>query len=304
MIQIKNLSKKFASDWALKDNTWSLDKNRVLGLLGPNGAGKSTTLKIIVGLLSPSEGEVLIDGKSLFKEPFSTKSKMGYLPEIPPLYEDLKVYDQLEFVCGLKSVPKNLMDQQIDKAIEKLKLSEVAFKRISQLSKGFKQRVGIAQSLLGDPSLLIFDEPSVGLDPHQVYELRNIIKSLKKDHTVILSTHVLSEVEQICDDVVILDKGQVKAYGPLEKILTQKQSGSVIEIKVSNMPESLLLSLKNLAAVTDVKYQDGSLEIFLSQKDVQDINPYMQEIFKQGVTVHSVQQRRPHLEDVFIEVTK
>ncbi len=304
MIEVKNLCKKFGGEWALRNNSWSLQKNHILGLLGPNGAGKSTTLKLLVGLLCPSFGEVLIDGENIQTNPITAKSKMGFLPEIPPLYEDLKVYDQLDFICGLKSISPTNRPTQIDRAIEKLKLNEVAFKSISKLSKGFRQRVGIAQTLLGDPALLIFDEPSVGLDPHQVFELRNIIKSLKADHTVVLSSHVLSEVEQICDQVVILDRGEVKAFGPLEQILNDKQGVSILEIKVDRVNEDLLTSLKKLPMVKEVLFNKGQLEISLTEKDVKDINPYLQEILKQGIVVQSIHHRRPHLEDVFIEVTQ
>src|SRR5262249_16955904 len=149
--------------------------------------------------------------EDVLHNPVEAKKKIGYLPETPPLYEELRVYDYLEFICGLKSVPKHERGQQIESAIAKLRLNENAYRTIRVLSKGFRQRVGIAGSLIGNPSILILDEPSVGLDPHQVYELRNIIKNLKKDHTIVLSSHVLTEIQQICDDVVILDKGVVKA---------------------------------------------------------------------------------------------
>jgi ABC-2 type transport system ATP-binding protein len=233
MIEVKSLSKKFGGHWALKQTSWQVSDKRSLGLLGPNGAGKTTTLKIITGLLCATEGQVFIDGQDLLKDPIDAKRKIGFLPESPPLYEDLKVYDQLDFICGLKSVEKTQRSRQIDEVIEKLQLSEVAFKPIRVLSKGFRQRVGIAQTLIGQPSILIFDEPSVGLDPHQVYELRNIIKSLKKDHIIILSSHILSEVQLICDDVVILDRGEVKAKGSLEELLVNNKQLEDVFIEVT-----------------------------------------------------------------------
>lgn len=219
MIEVNSLSKRFGNLWALKQTTWSVEAGRALGLLGPNGAGKSTTMKIMTGLLCASEGRVLINGYDVLHNPVQAKAQLGYLPEVPPLHDELKVVDFLSFVCGLKSVPRDERHSQIEKVIEQLKLSEVAYRPIAKISKGFRQRVGIAQALLGNPALLILDEPSVGLDPHQVFELRQIIKDLKGEHTLVLSTHVLSEVQQVCDDVVILHQGEIKAQGPLDQLL-------------------------------------------------------------------------------------
>lgn len=233
MIQVKQLSKKFGDHWALKETSWTAFEKRSLGLLGPNGAGKSTTMKVMTGLLCSTKGEVLIDGHNIHTDPLAAKRHIGYLPETPPLYEDLKVYDYFDFICGLKSVEKKKRSEQIDKSIEKMNLQEVAFKPIRILSKGFRQRVGVGQALLGSPQVIILDEPSVGLDPHQVVELRNIIRSLKKDHTVILSSHVLSEVEEICDDVVILDRGEVKLSGDLKKLVSSGKSLEDIFIEVT-----------------------------------------------------------------------
>lgn len=230
MIEVKSLSKKFNDQWALKKTSWSVENKRCLGLLGPNGAGKSTTMKIITGLLCSTEGEVLIDGFNIQTQPVDAKRRMGYLPETPPLYDELKVVDFFDFICGLKSVESAHRQTQIDGAIEKMQLQEYAFKPIRVLSKGFRQRVGIGQTLIGDPNILILDEPSVGLDPHQVYELRNIIKSLKSEHTIVLSSHILSEVEQICDDVVILNKGEVKIQGSMAQLIEEKHGKNLEEV--------------------------------------------------------------------------
>ena len=233
MIEVQSVSKKFGTQWVLKNTSWSVRDKKILGLLGPNGAGKSTTIKLIIGLLYCTEGKILIDGENILKNPLATRKKIGYLPEDPFLYRELKVYDYLNFICGLRSIPPKKRTAQIEKSVEKLNLQEVAFKPIKILSKGFRQRVGIAQSLIGSPSILIFDEPSTGLDPQQVFELRNIIKALKKDHTVILSTHVLPEVEQICDEVVILDKGCVKSQCSLTEMLNRYKSLEDFFIKVT-----------------------------------------------------------------------
>lgn len=304
MIEVQSLSKKFADQWALKQNTWSVKEGRSLGLLGPNGAGKSTTMKIMTGLLCSTEGQVKIDGFDILKEPVEAKKRIGYLPETPPLYEELKVVDYLRFICGLKSVPKEQWEGQIDQAIEKMTLNEVAYRPIRVLSKGFRQRVGISQTLIGEPKILILDEPSVGLDPHQVYELREIIKSLKKHHIIVLSTHILSEVQQICDDVVILDRGVVKAKGSLNELLKARQATHLVEIQVQKSTEELLRSLEKLPAVNQVHLNQSTLQLHLLEEGVNNLDLYLSEIIKHKCGVQSVVQKHQQLEDVFIEVTR
>ena len=304
MIEVQSLSKKFADQWALKENTWSVQEGRSLGLLGPNGAGKSTTMKIMTGLLCSTEGHVKIDGFDILKEPVEAKKRIGYLPETPPLYEELKVVDYLRFICGLKSVPKNQWEEQIDQAIAKMTLNEVAYRPIRVLSKGFRQRVGISQTLIGEPKILILDEPSVGLDPHQVYELREIIKSLKKHHIIVLSTHILSEVQQICDDVVILDKGVVKAKGSLNELLKARQATHLVEIQVQKSTDELLKNLEKLPAVNQVQLNQSTLQLHLLEEGVHNLDLYLSEIIKHKCGVQSVTQKHQQLEDVFIEVTR
>lgn len=304
MIEIKSLSKKFGDHWALKKTSWLVQDKRSLGLLGPNGAGKSTTMKIMTGLLCSTEGQVLIDGEDILKDPVAVKKKIGYLPETPPLYEELKVYDYFDFICGLKSVERKSRPSQIDNSIEKLNLQEVAFKPIRVLSKGFRQRVGIAQTLIGNPSILILDEPSVGLDPHQVFELRNIIKGLKKDHIIVLSTHILSEVQQICDDVVILDKGVVKSKGSLKELLKSKKSVRVVSIELKQEDELLVQELKSFPKVQNVTLNQRNLEVIVGSDEDVDLSVYLDLIIKKGNGVLSINQDQKQLEDVFIEVTK
>ena len=303
MIEVKELSKKFGDHWALKNNSWEVADKRALGLLGPNGAGKSTTMKIMTGLLCSTEGRVLIDGQDIFLNPIEAKKKIGFLPETPPVYEDLSVSNYLDFICGLKSVPKKSRKAHVDLSIEKMSLEEVAFKKIGDLSKGFKQRVGIAQSLIGNPPILILDEPSVGLDPHQVYELRNVIKALKSDHTIVLSTHVLSEVQQICDDVVIIDKGEIKTKGSLNQILTEMKGGIFLEMKVNSCNESLIADLKKANGVVNVKVQGNTLEIYLKDS-IDNLDGFAQLAIKNNCGLVSMQKHQTQLEDIFIEVTK
>ncbi|NQZ18267.1 MAG: ABC transporter ATP-binding protein [Bdellovibrionales bacterium] len=303
MIEVKELSKKFGDFWALKNTSWKVEEKRALGLLGPNGAGKSTTMKIMTGLLCSTEGQVLIDGEDVFKYPIEAKRKIGFLPETPPVYEDLNVWSYLDFICGLKSVPRKQRKSQIEDAIDKMSLSEVAHKYIGSLSKGFRQRVGIAQSLIGSPAILILDEPSVGLDPHQVYELRNIIKDLKSDHTIVLSTHVLSEVQQICDDVVIIDKGEIKTQGSLDLIISQMQGGVFLEMKVNALNDSLLGDLKSHLNVSELKVSGNNIQIHLKE-EVEAFDDFVQMAIKNNCGLISMQKHQTQLEDVFIEVTK
>lgn len=304
MIEVQSLSKKFSDAWAVKDNSWQLKENRALGLLGPNGAGKSTTMKMITGLLCPTEGAVLVDGEDIFKKPLSAKRKIGFLPETPPLYEELTVRSYLHFVAGLKSVPRSQKKNRVDDIIEKVNLQEVAYKFIGQLSKGFRQRVGIAQALVNNPPIVILDEPSVGLDPQQVYELRNLIKGLKDNHTVILSTHVLSEVEHICDDVVIIDKGEIKAKGAIQDIISQIKGHHGIKIYVQEVKEAFLADLKAFTKVIDVKVskEDASIEIF-SSEPINKLDDYLQMALKHNCGIHSVEKYKAHLEEAFIQIT-
>ncbi|MCB0378940.1 MAG: ABC transporter ATP-binding protein [Bdellovibrionales bacterium] len=303
MIEVQHLSKKFVDNWALQDTSWKLGTRRSMGLLGPNGAGKSTTMKIITGLLCATDGQVLVDGEDIFHHPVACKKKIGYLPETPPLYDDLNVKSYLKFVCGLKSVPTYHHTSQMDLAIEKMNLQSVAYKPISDLSKGFRQRVGIAQALIGDPPILILDEPSVGLDPQQVFELRKVIIALKTEHTILLSTHVLTEVQEICDDVVILDRGQVKAQGALQEILSQMQPGHSIRIQVQKITKALLTDLNEISGVISIQ-QDGQwLEVRCGQNfDRLDI--FVEPILKNDSGLLAIEKHHARLEDVFIEVTK
>ena len=302
MIKVQSLSKRFGDTWAVKNNHWQLQAHRALGLLGPNGAGKSTTMKMITGLLCPTEGTVLIDGEDVFKKPLSAKMKIGFLPETPPVYEELTVRSYLYFIAGLKSVPREQRKGRVDDIIEKTNLQEVAYKAIGQLSKGFRQRVGIAQALVNNPPIVILDEPSVGLDPQQVYELRNLIKSLKSDHTIILSTHVLSEVEQICDDVVIINQGEIKAQGSIQDIIGQIKGQHSIKMSLENVSAKFIQDLEKLSQVDRVISKDKVVEIFSLQPMLR-LDSYLQLALQHDCGVLSVEKHQAHLEEAFIQIT-
>lgn len=212
MIEVRNLTKRYGSHTAVSDLSFTIEKGRIYGFLGPNGAGKSTTMNILTGCLSATSGSVTIDGYDIFEEPREAKNRIGYLPEIPPLYPDRTPREYLAFVAECKRVPKAQRRAQIGKVMEMTGVTEVADRLIRNLSKGYRQRVGIAQALLGDPEVVILDEPTVGLDPRQITEIRELIKSLGKDHTVILSSHILSEVQAVCDRVLIISGGKLVAF--------------------------------------------------------------------------------------------
>ena len=211
MIEISHLVKKYGDHYAVKDLNVRIEEGQIYGFLGPNGAGKSTTMNMITGYLAPTAGTVKVDGFDIVKEPEKAKEHIGYLPEIPPLYSEMTVEEYLKFAAELKRIPGKERAAQIEKAIKTAQLEDVRKRLINNLSKGYKQRVGLAQAVLGDPETIILDEPTVGLDPRQMIEMRELIRSLKKDHTVILSSHILSEVSAVCDQILIISKGELVA---------------------------------------------------------------------------------------------
>lgn len=218
MIEVKNLTKKYGDNLAVDNLSFTIEKGKIYGFLGPNGAGKSTTMNIITGCLAPTSGDVKIDGNDIFENPVKAKRLIGYLPEIPPLYTDMTPLEYLRFVADAKGVAKNVAAVQLEAVMQKTGLLNVANKLIRNLSKGYRQRVGIAQAMIGDPEIIILDEPTVGLDPKQIIEIRDLIKSLCETHTVILSSHILSEIQAVCDYVMIISGGRLVASDSLDNI--------------------------------------------------------------------------------------
>ena len=211
MIEINNLVKRYGNKTAVNDISFTVNDDEILGFLGPNGAGKTTTMNIITGYLSSTSGSVRVNGHDILEEPELAKKSIGYLPENPPLYFDMTVLEYLNYVCDLKQVPKDKRKVQLDRILSMVKISDVKNRLIGNLSKGYRQRVGIAQAMVGDPPILILDEPTVGLDPNQIIEIRKLIKSLSKTHSIIISSHILSEIQEIADRVVIINHGKVAA---------------------------------------------------------------------------------------------
>ena len=233
MIEVKNLVKKYGNHLAVDHLSFTVEKGQIYGFLGPNGAGKSTTMNIMTGYIGATEGEVIINGYDILKAPEKAKKSIGYLPELPPLYMDMTVREYLTFAAELKKIKKDKVKEAMEEVIALVQIEEVQDRLIKNLSKGYKQRVGLAQAILGFPEVIILDEPMVGLDPKQIVEIRELIRELAKDHTVILSSHILAEVQEICDHVLIISKGKVVANCAMAELDEQKESLEEIFLEVT-----------------------------------------------------------------------
>ena len=308
MITIDNLTKFYGNNRAVNHISFTINDNEILGFLGPNGAGKSTTMNMIAGYLPMSDGTVNIYGSDINKEPIKAKSSIGYLPEIPPVYPDMKVKEYLSFCAGLKKVPKGKRKEEIERVMGLLKIKDVEGKLIRNLSKGYKQRVGFAQALLGDPKFLILDEPTVGLDPNQVAEVRALIKSLKKGHSVIFSSHILSEVSAVCDRVIIINKGDIRAIDTIENLEKSFSASLVLHIKVKGdktKSASIIEMTKGVKEILDIDDEGNGIYAFAVQlegesDEVRD--SIMSQCINNGISILEMFTDKPNLENVFIEL--
>ncbi len=309
MITIENLTKYYGTNRAVNNISFTINDNEILGFLGPNGAGKSTTMNMIAGYLPMSAGKVTIFGSDISKEPVAAKKNIGYLPEIPPVYPDMRVREYLSFCAGLKRIRSSERRDEIARVTKLLKIEDVQDKLIKNLSKGYKQRVGFAQALLGNPKFLILDEPTVGLDPNQVIEVRNIIKDLKKEHSVIFSSHILSEVSAVCDRVVIINKGDIKAIDTIEN-LEKKLGGSLtlhIKVKGDRTKASNIIELTDgVQEITAIDAEGNDFFAFavkLKEGAGDDTkNAIMAELIKRGIQISEIYTEKPDLEAVFVDM--
>ena len=308
MIEVNHLVKKYGNNYALNDLNFTVQDGKIYGLLGPNGAGKSTCMNIMTGYIAASGGSVSINGHDIVKEAEEAKKDIGYLPEIPPLYQDMTVKEYLQFAAELKKVNKDIRCQEIEEVMKKTFISDVQNKLIKNLSKGYKQRVGLAQAMLGKPSVIILDEPTVGLDPKQILEIRELILSLKKEHTIILSSHILSEVSAICDEIMIISKGKMVACDTPEGLSRLMQGEDALELTVKGTKESIEELLSEINGIQEFRISkqedEDFVEIMITVEKDHDIR---EELFyrlaEAKCPIYKMELIRKSLEDIFLELT-
>ncbi|MCR5656214.1 MAG: ABC transporter ATP-binding protein [Butyrivibrio sp.] len=309
MIEVKDIVKNYGNHKAVDHLSFRLEKGRIYGFLGPNGAGKSTTMNIMTGYIAANEGTVTIDGHDILKEPEEAKKKIGYLPEIPPLYSDMTVDEFLNFVADLKKVPKKEKRDQIEKILKMTMLGDYGKRMIRNLSKGYKQRVGLAQALVGFPEVIILDEPTVGLDPQQIIEIRNLIKELKDDHVVILSSHILSEVNAVCDHVLIISHGKLAAEGTPEELEMRFQGQEHIKMSILGTEAKIKGALAGIDGISNVTFGEdtdsqGGVRVDVINDGKEDIRADIaRALAGLGLPVLSMELEKKTLEDIFLEVT-
>jgi ABC-2 type transport system ATP-binding protein len=306
MIKVENLTKRYAGQTAIKDLNFEVGKGEIMGFLGPNGAGKTTTMRILASYMPPSSGRATVAGFDVFEQSLQARAHLGYMPENVPLYNDMRVTEYLDYRAALKAVPHRRIKERVGDVKELCGLKEVEKKLIGTLSKGYRQRVGLADALLHEPDLLILDEPTIGLDPNQIRQVRELIKNLGKQHTILLSTHILPEVEMTCSRVIIIHKGQIEACDTPENLLGQirQAGGVVVEARVGK--DNGAEELKKISGVRDVTAEeDGDWTVFsLRVESGADVR---EEVFRLASArqwaVRELSQRRATLEDVFVEIT-
>lgn len=309
MIEVRNLTKKYGDHFAVQDISFSLEKGKIYGLLGPNGAGKSTTMNIMTGYIAATSGEVIIEGHDIFKKAEEAKKHIGYLPEIPPLYMDMTVWEYLFTVADLKGVPKSERKSMIGDVMEKVMITNMKDRLIKNLSKGYKQRVGIAQTLIGNPDIIILDEPTVGLDPKQIIEIRTLIKQLGEDHTVLISSHILSEIGAVCDHVVIINKGHLVVSDSTENLEKLFKGQDILCLSAQGELEKIQNILREFPAlsIADMKEAEEA-ETYRFQLKVQDQADYRKQLFfrfaEAGIPLLEISRAGMSLEDIFLEITE
>lgn len=308
MIEVKNLVKKYGNHLAVDHLNFTIEEGHIYGFLGPNGAGKSTTMNIMTGYLGATEGEVLINGHDILKEPEEAKKQIGYLPELPPLYMDMTIREYMEFAAELKKIPKAKRAESIDDVEKLVKIKDVEKRLIKNLSKGYRQRVGLAQAVLGFPEIIILDEPSVGLDPKQIIEIRELIRKLAKKHTVILSSHILAEVREVCDYIMIISKGKLVASDTPENLERYLGESGLIEIETRTEASKVKEVLKNVPGIEKVSLKidaSGITSGQIREKRGQDIREELFTTFaEKKMPLLKLNTVQVSLEDVFMELTQ
>lgn len=307
MIEVRNLTKRYGTKKAVDNISFTVNDGEILGFLGPNGAGKSTTMNILTGFISSTEGQALINGTDILENPQKAKLNIGYLPEIPPLYLDMTVREYLDFVYDIKKC-KLAKKPHIEEICKLVKITDVFDRMIGHLSKGYKQRVGLAQALIGNPPILILDEPTVGLDPMQIIEIRTLIKKLGKHHTVILSSHILSEIQAVCDRIVIISKGRIVADDTAENLTSNSQSDRRIIARIEGPREEILKTITSIkgvkSVVADMEREKGAFDYEIECEENCDIRATLfKRIADRSWVILSLKTMEMTLEDIFIKIT-
>ena len=309
MIEVNNLVKRYGDHTAVDHLSFKIEKGKIYGFLGPNGAGKSTTMNMITGYIASTEGTVTIDGHDILDEPEQAKKCIGYLPEMPPLYFDMTVLEYMNFVADLKKIPKDKKKSMVAEVMEMVKITDMKNRLIKNLSKGYRQRVGLAQAILGYPEVIILDEPTVGLDPKQIIEIRDLIKSLKKKHTVILSSHILSEVSAVCDYVLIISHGKLVASDTPENLGKLAEGSNTLNLIVKGEKDKIRTALGQIEGVKNVIVASAKEEyawnVTVSMNEDRDVR---EEVFFKMADVHcpilEMQSKKVSLEEIFLELTE
>lgn len=307
MIEVKNVTKKYGKFIAVDDISFTINDGEIVGLLGPNGAGKSTTMNMLTGFIEQTEGDIIVDGYNMLKKPKKAKREIGYMPEGVPLYSDLTVKEFITYMAEIKNVNKKERKEKIEKVIENTGLKDVQNKLTKNLSRGYKQRVSLAGALVGEPKILILDEPTVGLDPKQITEIRSLIKELGKTHTVILSSHILSEVSQICNKVIIINKGKIVAVDTPENLENKVSNNNATYVTVEdteNKMDSMKDKIKEIKAIKLIKEnEDGTKDYELqAEKDVDLRKIIFKEFAKENITIFEMKKADTTLEDAFMKL--
>lgn len=308
MIEVKDLVKKYGNHLAVDHLDFKLEPGKIYGFLGPNGAGKSTTMNIMTGYLGATEGTVLIDGHDILKEPEEAKKHIGYLPELPPLYMDMTVKEYLEFAAELKKLPKEKRQSDIDEVMKLTRLQDVALRLIKNLSKGYKQRVGLAQAILGFPDIIILDEPTVGLDPKQIIEIRELIRNLSKKHTVILSSHILAEVREVCDYILIISKGKLVASDTPENLELLRNGASGLEIEAKAAPDTVRAILSTIDDIKTMELHTENENLTRAKIETKNGADIREAVFyafaEEKCPLLEMKTAKASLEDIFMELTQ
>ena len=307
MIEVKNVTKKYGSTIAVDDISFEVKDGEVVGFLGPNGAGKSTTMNMITGFIEPTTGQIIVNGNDISKRPRKAKKEIGYMPENVPLYYELTAKEFVSYMAELKLVKRSERKQEVEKVLKETGLEDVKNKLIRNLSRGYKQRVSMAGALVGNPDVIILDEPTVGLDPKQITEIRSLIKELGKNHTVILSTHILSEVSQICERVIIINKGKIVAIDTPENLekTTREKNGIMVTVEdpkgnMSNLKEKIK-EIENIELIKD--NEDGTKQYLITTSTDMDLRKQLFEILpKDDIVIFELRKTETTLEDAFIKL--